>query len=215
MNPLHHPSDSWLIGYAAGSTSESESLVIASHLTFCSRCRDIVATAEAVGGVLLENLPPVEIGLQVPDLATLQQLNVQPQAALENFATDEDLLPAPLARYTSQRIDDIAWKRITKGLWHTELLTDRKGATARLYRITPGRSLPEHGHDGEELTLVLTGAYHDEVGRFGQGDLAELDHEVVHRPVAEDLGECIALAVNKAPIRLTSLVGQMFATILH
>lgn len=215
MNPLHHPSESWLIGYAAGSIGEGASLVVASHLNFCSRCHGIVTAAEAVGGALLDDLLPVEMTMAIPDLATLQQPAPDLAAPPAPTARDGNLLPAPLAPYVGRRIDDISWKRITKGLWQAELLTDSKGSTARLYRISPGRAMPEHGHLGEELSMVLTGAYHDEFGRFGAGDVAELDYEVIHRPVAEDVGECIALTVNESPIRLTSWVGRMFAAILH
>ena len=48
-----------------------------------------------------------------------------------------------------------------------------------------GYGLPAHGHNGAELTLVLRGAYQDEVGRFGIGDAADLDESVEHRPVAD------------------------------
>ena len=58
MNPRHHPSDATLLTYAAGSLGEGLSLVVASHLAFCSDCRDAVAAGELVGGNLLDTLAP-------------------------------------------------------------------------------------------------------------------------------------------------------------
>ena len=32
--------------------------------------------------------------------------------------------------------------------------------------------MPQHTHEGHELTLVLEGSFHDALGRYGRGDLA-------------------------------------------
>ena len=34
------------------------------------------------------------------------------------------------------------------------------------------------------MTLVLRGSYSDELGSYGVGDVADLDEDVAHRPVA-------------------------------
>ena len=69
----------------------------------------------------------------------------------------------------------------------------RGGGTLRLLRVRPGAAIPRHAHRGAELTLVLEGAFADETGRYGPGDLAEAEAEVSHRPVAEGPADCVCL----------------------
>ncbi len=69
--------------------------------------------------------------------------------------------------------------------------------------------MPSHTHAGLELTLVLQGGFCDRTGHFLRGDVAEADSDVDHRPVADDDGPCLCLAVTDAPLRLTGRVGRM------
>jgi putative transcriptional regulator len=79
----------------------------------------------------------------------------------------------------------------------------------RLVRIAPGKALPEHGHGGGELSLVLRGAYRDQLGRFTIGDIADLDGTAVHRPVVEDASPCICLVAAEMPV----IYRSWFATV--
>ena len=60
-------------------------------------------------------------------------------------------------------------------------------------------SMLEHGHGGEELTLVLQGAFKDKVGRFARGDIADLDEDTEHCPIIEEGETCICLYATEAP----------------
>jgi putative transcriptional regulator len=53
-----HPSNEILLDYAAGAIATASCGSIASHLAHCAACRAIVARYEAIGGVLLDELPP-------------------------------------------------------------------------------------------------------------------------------------------------------------
>jgi hypothetical protein len=57
------------------------------------------------------------------------------------------------------------------------------GVSARLLYIPAGQAMPEHGHRGMELTLVLKGAYRDETDRFARGDVEFADQDMDHTPV--------------------------------
>jgi len=56
MKLNHHPSEELLFDYASGAISEAWGLSVATHLAFCSECRDKVAEIEAIGGCLLDGL---------------------------------------------------------------------------------------------------------------------------------------------------------------
>ena len=75
--PAHHPAGELLIDYAAGTLSQAESLLIATHLDFCAECRRSADTAVAVGGELLDAVTP----LSLPPSAfqrTLQAIDALP-----------------------------------------------------------------------------------------------------------------------------------------
>ena len=69
--------------------------------------------------------------------------------------------------------------------------------------------MPDHGHGGGELTLVLKGAYRDCFGKFGPGDVADLDPEADHKPVVEPDSDCICVIASEAPMRYKSIIGRV------
>ena len=61
-----------------------------------------------------------------------------------------------------------------------------------------------------EITLVLTGSYRDALGRFGPGDVADLDEDIEHQPVVDSDEPCICLVASEAPTRFKSFFGRLF-----
>jgi putative transcriptional regulator len=55
----HHPKNTTLAEFAAGTLDEGRSLVIASHLAMCGLCREYVSALEVVGGRMLAEIEPV------------------------------------------------------------------------------------------------------------------------------------------------------------
>jgi putative transcriptional regulator len=75
--------------------------------------------------------------------------------------------------------------------------------------IPAGSAVPDHGHRGTELTLVLQGAFSDEFDRFGVGDLEIATEEDEHTPVAEAGLDCICLAATDAPLKFNGLIQRL------
>jgi len=57
----HHPSETTLAAYAAGSLPEALAMVTATHLMHCPACQATLATLEATGGALLDELAPAAL----------------------------------------------------------------------------------------------------------------------------------------------------------
>ena len=210
--PHHHPGEGTLLAYAAGGLGEGLSLVVASHLPFCPQCRAHVAQGEAVGGSLLEELAPAELGRGARDrmLALIDKTAPLPAPAPPRRADADPLLPAPLAAYLDGGLAAIEWRILAPGLRQFEILPHdlMRGANLRMLRIAPGKKLPRHGHTGTELTLVLRGAYTDELGRFGRGDVAETDDDIVHEPQSERDEDCVCLIATEGPLKFDSLIAR-------
>lgn len=207
--PRHHPSDALLVGYGAGSLGEGLSLAVALHLARCPDCRAAMRDIEAVGGALLEDLPPAPLErLTLAD--TLAGLDLGPAfIPLRRPSAGDPGLPGPLRPYVGA-LSTMPWQRLAPGVRRVELLPRTpRGGSAQLLRIAPGTALPHHGHGGLELTVVLAGSFTDELGRYGAGDVAEADGEVLHQPIADGHEECLCLIATDAPLRFTGLMGRL------
>lgn len=209
MKPTHHLDHSTILAYAAGTLNEAFSVVAASHIAVCPICRSAVRAAEALGGELLKGMADsaVSADCRARTLAALEQ------ATLHRLPVPapKSQFPAPLARLIdAQSLDDIAWKKKAPGvsMFDVKLPPDAKGQL-KLLRIDAGRAMPEHGHGGEEITLVLRGAYRDHMGRFGKGDVADLDEDIEHKPVVEADTDCICLVATERPTRFKSLAARI------
>ncbi|WP_300069365.1 ChrR family anti-sigma-E factor [uncultured Ruegeria sp.] len=209
----HHLTDDLLMAYAAGSLPEAFDLMVATHLSLCDDCRARAESFDAVGGQVLEQQgQPASMSDEslAATMALIAQGAPTPKPARPGCA----VLPAPLQDYVGGSVADIRWRSIGMGVKQAILPTG-KDATARLLFIPAGAAVPDHGHNGVELTMVLQGAFSDEVDRFARGDVEIADEDLEHTPVA-DIGEdCICLAVTDAPLKFSKLVPRLFQPFLR
>lgn len=215
--PKYHPGDELLVSYAAGELNEAWSLLIATHIAVCPRCRDRVGTAEALGAALLEDVSAGELAVMVDDaleraLARATELSEQHDEIPRTpsiMIKSAPVLPQPLRDYAGGDIDSLKWRRLGSSAYHVPLVAKRGAPAARLLRIPGGTVVPEHGHNGLELTMVLSGSFTDDGARFARGDVETADVDVEHQPVAEAGGDCICLAVTDAPLRFRGPVARL------
>lgn len=200
----HHLDQATLLGYAAGTLPEAFNLIVATHLSLCDTCRADAQAHEAVGGAMLDqSSSAMSLGSLAQTLAQLDDsLDAIPDAAPVGD------LPAPLASYVGGDLDAVKWRPVGMGVKQAILPTS-KGATARLLRIPAGAAMPDHGHHGKELTLVLKGAFLDDDAYFARGDIEVADKDVQHIPVADIQEDCICLAVTDAPLRFNGLLPRI------
>jgi putative transcriptional regulator len=192
----HHPSETTLAAYAAGILPEALALVAATHLGQCATCRESLATLEATGGVLLEDLPPVPLSTDALD-RLLIRLGEPVAAPLPVLHPN---LPPPLNRVSLGR-----WWPIGRGTRYRPLVASG-AAWGGLLLAQPGRSLPRHGHSGLELTCILSGAFADGSGAYGAGDLSEpaTDHD--KPPVVIGAEPCLCVVASEG-MQLRGLLG--------
>jgi len=210
LKPNHHLDDSTLFAYAAGTLDEAFTVVAASHVAVCPACRSAVRAAEALGGELLATAG----NMAVSDDCRSRTFAALDQAGLYRLpvATPRPSFPRPLAQLLPVgSLENLAWKKKAPGvaIFDVKLPASAKGQL-KLMRISAGRAMPEHGHGGEEITMVLKGAYRDHMGRFAAGDVADLDEEIEHRPVVEQDGDCICLVATERPTRFKSIAARLF-----
>lgn len=213
MSIYHHPSEELLLDYTTGALGEAWSIAVATHLALCPGCRNTIGLLEEIGGGLINAIQPPALDDNGFDalltrLEKATDVTADP-APLPRSAKGKPVLPEPLRSYVGCDVDEVPWKRLGKGAYQCIIPTGDKDATARLLCIPAGRPVPEHSHGGLELTLVLRGAFSDETGVYGRGDLQEADQDLLHQPHAAPGNDCVCLAITDAPLRFRSLAARL------
>ncbi|GBF58763.1 anti-sigma-E factor ChrR [Candidatus Phycosocius bacilliformis] len=172
--------------------------------------------ADCVGGIALEAEVASEVSasfftdvLERIEALEADQTQMREAAQAAGRALDELLgLPQPLRDLSLDAIARDGWAFAGPGVKSMVLDT---GGTLRtkLMRIEPGHGAPHHDHTGTEYTLVVCGAFADETGRFGPGDLSVKHKGQVHHPVALPGPVCLALTVEEGDIALTGALGLL------
>jgi putative transcriptional regulator len=205
----HHLTDELLMGYAAGLLPEAFNLVIATHVSLCDECRARLGAFEALGGAVMDEGDGIEMAAGSLE-ATLKLITGGPKDPIRTAPAVRrgGLFPAPLADYVGGDLDQVRWRKVGGGVQQAILPTS-KDATVRLLSIPGGAAMPDHGHRGMELTLVLKGAFRDETDRFGPGDVEIADASMDHTPVAEAGETCVCLAATDARLRFNALLPRL------
>ncbi len=212
MNDIiqHHPGDDLLLAYSAGTLPEAFNLMIASHVSLCDQCRAAVESFDAVGGVLVEQagVDAAPMGTDALN-AVLDRLSDTPSLTPARAAQRRPgVLPAPLQDYVGGDLEAVRWRPVGMGVRQAILKTS-DAASARLLHIPAGAAMPDHGHRGTELTMVLQGAFVDENEYFARGDVECADPSIEHTPIADVGADCICLAVTDAPLRFKSVLPRL------
>ncbi|WP_209505067.1 MULTISPECIES: ChrR family anti-sigma-E factor [unclassified Ruegeria] len=209
----HHLTDDLLMAYAAGGLPEAFDLMVATHLSLCDHCRARAESYDAVGGQVLDEQSE-GASMSETSLAATMALIAQGAPAPKPVRPGCAVLPAPLQDYVGGTVKDIRWRSIGMGVKQA-ILPTTKDATARLLFIPAGAAVPDHGHNGMELTMVLQGAFSDEVDHFARGDVEIADEDLEHTPVADISEDCICLAVTDAPLKFNKLMPRLFQPFLR
>lgn len=205
----HHLNDTLLMGYAAGNLPEAFNLVVATHISLCDECRARLGAFEALGGAMLEEAAPTAPATdQAAALSAI--FDAIDAAPIETPAPKRSpgIFPHALQDYVGGDLEAVKWRPVGMGVKQAVLKTS-DSATVRLLRIPAGCAMPDHGHHGTELTLVLKGAFKDEDDRFARGDIeiaTEADH---HTPVAEEGEDCICMAATDAPLKFRGILPKI------
>lgn len=213
MTIRHHLSDSLLMAYSAGQLPESFNLVVATHLSLCDECRARSDAFDTVGGALVQQADAVAMG-EGSLAAVMDRIDGMPQATQRAPLRGAGIFPAPLVDYVGGGLEAVKWRPIGMGV-RQAILPTADQASVRLLYIPAGVAVPDHGHRGMELTMVLQGAFADKTDRFARGDVEIADESLVHTPVAEPGMDCICLAATDAPLKFKTFLPRIAQTMFR
>lgn len=203
----HHPSSELLAGFSQGMLSTGLSVAVSAHLEFCEQCLVHVRQQEEqaasewsdskAGGFSSHDAAEL-----VASIASLPQLApVSPPQALLRDCHFEDR-SVRLPRVLSLAVGTaLVWKKAGGGINQARVGIDDQAQCDLMY-MKAGSRAPLHTHRGSEVTLVLDGRFHDELGSYGPGDFLLRNDRDLHTPASDD--GCLCFAVLDRPLTFTS-----------
>ncbi len=205
----HHIPDPMMAAYASGTLSHAFSLVVATQVSMSSEARVTLQAHEAVGGIVLEDSSSVAVsdGMKSNLLSMLDDSMPEEPVYARN-----GVYPAPVMEVLKGR--EPRWKPLGMGVKQDILAEDEFGSVRLLY-IPPEQAVPDHGHNGLELTLVLQDSFSDETGRFGVGDVEVADETLEHTPIAGAGEPCICLAATDARLKFNAFMPRLLQPIFR
>lgn len=205
----HHIPDALLAAYAAGTLPYAYEMVVAAHVSMCDACRADLSAHEAVGGAVLEDTAETAVSADLKsNLMDLLDMPFETRPAPKRTG----IYPGPIAEALKGK--EPRWRSLGGGV-RQEILSSGPDGSVRLLFIPPGMAVPDHSHNGLELTLVLQGSFSDDAGRFGVGDVEVADQEVDHIPTAGPELPCICLAATDAPLKFNSWLPRLLQPVFR
>lgn len=216
----HHPKFELLQCFVKGELPASLSAGVAIHLDKCSECQQKIAQlTEQLSYASFEEVSldtflvdEAEVATSVDDIdfeqaiAAITQSNdidiVEPK--FEKNITFKDKvysLPSVLNNMTLGKAANIG------KLARARIQLDENEIHSSLLQIEPGGSVPEHTHNGFELTVVIAGSFSDETGEYVAGDFIMLDKQHQHHPVSEK--GCLCFTVANDSLHFTQGINKL------
>ena len=214
-----HPTDPMLRAFAADELPLPLAVGLSAHCELCPDCAARLKTFEEelaqqylASSAEHELAPRDDVALDAGFDAMLADILAQPLSEPTHDqprAQPGDLevaghayrLPRVLARYRSPK-----WRHIG-AIRQQSLPLDEMGARANLLHIEAGGRIPEHTHQGYELTLLLAGNIQDGDTLYQAGDFIWRDASHAHSPHTPD--GCLCYTVQDAPVQFTKGLSRL------
>jgi putative transcriptional regulator len=201
--------DALLAAYAAGGLPKSLHALVGSHLELNPESRIYVHALETALAASVDESEPVSVSNRRSRLDAIFAARPVAARVSDEHGSDDPLTAEPraLRHFLGKSIEALEFRTVLPGVKECRIETD-DGTTAIFYRIRGGKKMPQHTHEGSEVTLVIRGAFRDETGIYGRGAVSITDEDIDHTPVAVEGEECLCFAVMDAPLRLTGPIGK-------
>jgi putative transcriptional regulator len=201
--------------FAAGRGVRAIELLAQTTLAMRADARFVEREDDLAAGVFLAEEAPAALAADALDqvLGRIDQAEAQDRAARAvagrpgGFGDEIAALPSPVREAALQALAGRhRWGFAGLGIQRLVLFADQ-GEKAELLRIEPGHGVADNDHEDEELTLVLTGAYHDGHAAYGPGDVSVARPGFVHTPRAEPGEVCYVLLAYRGAPKFKGVIG--------
>ena len=191
--------------YAIGGLSPAKHVILACQSEISDTVAKRVMFQEQIAASMIEEgkseaLSPLFMGNVLAALPAQEA-----DAAPAQKEPSEGLAPKSLRHLLSCGLKDIKWKSLVPGVAVYDILGNRhtkEGDRLYLLKAKGGMKMPDHSHNGEEWTLILTGSYRTGEERFTRGDLHIEGEDEIHAPHIDEGEDCICLVMTQGPLKM-------------
>jgi putative transcriptional regulator len=217
----HHPKFELLQNFVNGDLPASLSAGIAIHADMCAQCQEKInqLTEQVAEASFEQNFLHKFVVDDEDDMAELAELDFD--SIIDEITASDDIEPVTIHNDEKsiefkgcQYVLPKAIRNIVLGktaqigkLSRTRLQLDEGEIHTSLLHIDPGGSVPEHTHNGFELTLLLAGSFTDKQGEYNAGDFIMLDKRHQHHPVSEH--GCLCYTVANDSLHFTQGINKL------
>jgi putative transcriptional regulator len=127
----------------------------------------------------------------------------------------------PMPKYqqiiSGTSLSEIKWSHLVPGVSISNIIGNRgvkKGERLYFLKAKGGMKLPDHSHNGEEWTLILSGAYKVGETHYKRGDLHISNDNDEHAPHIEPGDDCICLVMTEGPLKLQGLLPRLLQPVI-
>lgn len=206
-----------LAEYASSTLGESQSVLVASHLTLCPKCLKESERFDQIGGLFMSEAEDTALDSNLLDkvLSRLDETKDNECKPDKNVVTsDLAMIPKPIRDRLPPTLKIQNWKRLGKNIKYIDLPNTQPKTSMRLMKLSAGTKIPLHSHNGNEYTMVISGGFSDHYGSYQRGDVAVRDESDTHQPVVDDSEDCICFIVTEAPLKIKGVAGFIVSKIL-
>lgn len=210
-----HPCHEHLVAYTRGELPAAMAAAVAVHCELCPECRAAVA---AMNEQEAENhFDDVESDDLLLDMnAMIEAITCDKTVDLCSAQQKKTLTVNERSYVLPKALTNVAigkWSGLGN-ISRSRVSLDDGEIRASLLQILPGGSVPEHTHNGFEITVLLDGTFHDEMGEYHPGDFIMLTEDDHHNPQTTEGCLCYtvlndALHFNRGMNKLLNPIGKL------
>ena len=217
----HHPKFELLQSFVNGDLPASLAAGIAIHADMCSQCQEKInqLTEQVAEANFEQNFLRKFVVDDAEDMAEIAELDFD--SIIDEITASDEIESVKIENNEqaiefkgSQYVLPKAIRNVELGktaqigkLSRARLQLDEGEIHTSLLHIDPGGSVPEHTHNGFELTLLLAGSFTDEQGEYVAGDFIMLDKRHQHHPVSEH--GCLCYTVANDSLHFTQGINKL------
>lgn len=205
-------SDEALMNYAAGNLSPAKHMLIACQSEIAPRVSKQIAFQEDIASSLMRERESAKLSVGFLQ-NTIANLPKRYDGKNDNRPSSIGLAPKTLRNALGHGLRDLKWKSLIPGIAVHDVLGNRHydgGDRLYLLRAKGGVQMPEHTHNGEEWSLLLTGSYTVGDKVYSRGDIHIEDQTETHAPFINEGEDCICLVMTQGPLVMKSFIPKIF-----
>tara|TARA_R110001583_G_scaffold68686_3_gene195286 strand:- start:9962 stop:10648 length:687 start_codon:yes stop_codon:yes gene_type:complete len=216
----HHPKFELIQSFVNGELPASLSAGIAIHADMCPECQQQIAqlTEQLSYASFEEVYLDRFIVDESQEVDNVGNVDFEKAIAAITESNDIDIIKAKVEKsitfkdqvYSLPPVlnNMVLGKTANVGkLARARIQLDENEIHSSLLHIEPGGSVPEHTHNGFELTVLIAGEFSDERGEYVPGDFIMLDKNHQHHPVSEK--GCLCFTVANDSLHFTQGINKL------